>query len=75
VVFSHDIFQVDPSGGVLWNGAAENLSAAKAHIRKLAAGEYLILDQNTQQRLRVTIPSAQIVGPLESLNALRNSRD
>jgi hypothetical protein len=53
---SLDIFKID-SGGVLWRGAAESIDAAKARIQKLALsspGEYLILNQNTGDRIRVT---------------------
>ena len=55
MLLSHDVFKIDP-GGVLWRGAAESVAAAKARIQELALsspGEYLILDQNTGQRVRV----------------------
>jgi hypothetical protein len=53
-----DIFKADPDGTVLWRGAAEDLVAAKARIKKLALsspGEYLILDQHTGQRFSITL--------------------
>jgi hypothetical protein len=58
---SLDIFKIDSGGSVLWRGAVESFAAAKARIQKLALsspGEYLILDQNTGNRIRVA-PSTQ----------------
>ena len=58
---SVDIFKIDPGGRVLWRGAVETFVAAKARIQKLALssvsspGEYLILDQDTGQRVLVTL--------------------
>jgi hypothetical protein len=52
-----DIFKTASDGGVLWRGAVASIEAAKARIQKLALsspGEYLILDQNTGQRVLVT---------------------
>jgi hypothetical protein len=53
---SFDIFKIDPDGRVLWCAAVENVVAAKTRIKKLAessAGDYLILDQKTDQRVLV----------------------
>ena len=58
-----DIFKTDSDGGVVWRGAAETLVAAKASIKKFALsapGEYLIFDQNTGSRVRIT-PDTQAV--------------
>ena len=58
---SLDIFKIDPGGRVLWRGAVESFVAAKARIQKLALsslsspGEYLILDQDTGQRVLVML--------------------
>ena len=57
---SLDIFKID-GGNALWREAVESFEAAKACIQKLALsspGEYLIFDQHTGNRVRVT-PSAQ----------------
>lgn len=51
-----DIFKRDSDGSVLWRGAAENLAAAKACIKKFAIsspGEYLVLDQHTGDQVRI----------------------
>ena len=53
-----DIFKTDSDGSVLWRGAAEDFVAAKRRIEKLALsspGEYLILDQDTGQRVLVML--------------------
>jgi hypothetical protein len=58
---SLDIFKIDPGGRVLWRGAVETFVAAKARIQNLALssvsspGEYLILDQDTGQRVLVML--------------------
>jgi hypothetical protein len=58
---SLDIFKIDPGGRVLWRGAVESFVAAKARIQKLALsslsspGEYLILDQDTGQRVLIML--------------------
>jgi hypothetical protein len=51
-----DIFRIE-GGSVLWRGTVETFEAAKARIQKLALsspGEYLIFDQTTGNRVRVT---------------------
>ena len=53
---SLDIFKIDPGRGVLWRGAVKSLVAATARVRMLALcspGEYLILDEDTGQRILV----------------------
>jgi len=55
---SHDIFKIDSDGSVLWRGTAESLVVAKLRIQTLARvspGDYLVLDQHTGDRLRITI--------------------
>ena len=55
-----DIFQTDSDGSVLWRGAEESFLAAKRLIEKLALsspGEYLILNQQTGDRVRVMLPN------------------
>ena len=55
-----DIFKIDGSNA-LWREAVETFESAKACIQKLAVsapGEYLIFDQHTGNRARVT-PSTQ----------------
>ena len=57
MVPSLDIFKIDPGRGVLWRGAVKSFVAAKARIQMLALsspGEYLILDEDTGQRIVVT---------------------
>jgi len=62
---SLDILRIDPNGRVLWCGAVESFVAAKARIEKLALclpGEYLIVDQDTGDRVLVMLlcaPSTQ----------------
>jgi hypothetical protein len=54
VLPSLDIFKIDPGRSVLWRGAVKSFVAAKARIRMLALsspGEYLILDEDTGQRI------------------------
>ncbi len=54
-----DIFKTYWDGSLLWRGAAENLAAAKASIKKFAVstpGEYLVLDQNTGHSVRIMWP-------------------
>jgi len=73
---SLDIFKIDPGGRVLWRGAVESFVAAKARIQKLALsslsspGEYLILDQDTGQRVLVMLlgisPQARLVTKLDA---------
>ena len=56
---SHDIFEIDLDGRVLWRGAVESFEAAKAHIEKLALsspGEYLVLDQDTGHKVCIMVP-------------------
>jgi hypothetical protein len=56
VLPSLDIFKIDPGHGVLWRGAVKSLVAANARIQMLALsspGEYLILDEDTGQRILV----------------------
>jgi uncharacterized protein (AIM24 family) len=56
VLPSLDIFKIDPGHGVLWRGAVKSLVAANARIRMLALsspGEYLVLDEDTGQRILV----------------------
>jgi hypothetical protein len=61
MVPSLDIFKIDPGGRLLWRGAVESLVAAKARIHRLAlcslssSGDYLILDQDTGQRVFVML--------------------
>jgi hypothetical protein len=80
MVPSLDIFKIDPGGRVLWRGAVEGFVAAKARIQKLAlsslssSGEYLILDQDTGQRVLVMLleVSTQVNLVVESHNAPRD---
>jgi len=48
-----DIFQIQDNG-VLWVGSALTLDEAQEHLRQIAGfapGEYLLLNQNTGNRL------------------------
>jgi hypothetical protein len=57
-----DIFRLEPEGTVCWLGAAESLEDANARIRQLAASGkvgFVILDQNTGNRLIVELPPDQ----------------
>jgi hypothetical protein len=67
-----DIFKIDPAGRVLWHGAVETFVAAKARIQNLALsslsspGEYLILDQDTGQRVLAMLLGVSLqTGPVE----------
>jgi hypothetical protein len=54
-----DIFKTDPDGSVLWRGTVQSLVAAKLRIQRLALsspGEYLVIDQHTGDRIRITLP-------------------
>ena len=58
---SLDIFRIDPGGRVLWCGAVKSFVAAKARIQMLAVsspGEYLILDEETGNRILVMLLGA-----------------
>ena len=58
---SLDIFRIDPGGRVLWCGAVKSFVAAKARIQMLAVsspGEYLILDEDTGNRILVMLLGA-----------------
>lgn len=49
-----DVFQKEPSGSVLWRGAAATLEEATARVRKFAInapGEYVILNVRTGNKL------------------------
>jgi hypothetical protein len=70
MVPSLDIFKIDPGGHLSWRGAVESLVAAKARIHKLAlcslslSGDYLILDQDTEQRVLVMVLGVSVqTGP------------
>ena len=54
-----DIFKTYSDGSVLWRGAVQSLVAAKLRIQRLALsspGEYLVIDQHTGNRVRITLP-------------------
>jgi hypothetical protein len=56
MLHSLDIFKIDPHRGVLWRGAVKSFVAAKVRIQMLALsspGEYLILDEDTGERILV----------------------
>ena len=58
---SLDIFRIDPGGRVLWCGAVKSFVAANARIQMLAVsspGEYLILDEDTGNRILVMLLGA-----------------
>jgi hypothetical protein len=58
---SLDIFKIISGDEVLWRGAAETFVAAKLRIQRLALsspGDYLILDQHTGDRVRITVEVA-----------------
>ena len=76
---SLDIFRIDPGGRVLWCGAVKGFVAAKARIQMLAVsspGEYLILDEDTGNRILVmllgvsTQSQCRRVGLKESVSGL-----
>ena len=51
---SLDTFKIDPDGGVPWRGAVKSFAVAQARIQMLglsSRGEYIILDEDTGQRL------------------------
>ena len=59
-----DIFQVQDSG-VLWVGSALTLDEAQEHVRQLAElapGEYLLLNQNTGNRLVIKVDGGHGAG-------------
>src|ERR1700676_1439358 len=60
---SLDIFRIDPGGRVFWCGAVRNFVAAKARIQMLAVsspGEYLIVDEDSGNRILVVLPGAPL---------------
>jgi hypothetical protein len=53
-----DIFEAEIGGTVVWLGSAITLEDAKARIEKVAvrtSGEYLVLNQRTGNKLRITL--------------------
>ena len=59
MVPSFDIFQIHSIGDVLWRDALESLVGVRVSIEKLKTssfGEYVIFDQNTGQKIFVTLP-------------------
>jgi hypothetical protein len=59
-----DIFKNDAEG-VLWQGAAQNLVAAKLRIQRLALfspGEYFVLNQRTGDRVSIMPDASTPVG-------------
>jgi len=64
-----DIFKIDPGSGVIWRGAVASFVAAKARIQMLALsspGEYIILDQDTGQRVLVMLLGVSGARPIPS---------
>jgi DNA-binding NarL/FixJ family response regulator len=60
---SFDIFKVE-SNGLRWVEAAVDLERATARVKALAAsspGEYIILDQNTGEKISIKPPTRRIV--------------
>jgi hypothetical protein len=53
-----DIFRAENNGSVLWLGAAASVAEAKARVREIgmhAPGEYLLLDQETGNKLAIRL--------------------
>jgi hypothetical protein len=60
MLHSLDILKIDPGGGVLWRGSVKSFAAAKARVQMLALsspGEYIILDEDTGERISSTTHS------------------
>jgi hypothetical protein len=60
MLHSFDVFQIDEHGRVIWRGFVESLPAARVTIQRLmqaTPSDYLILDQNSGQRL--VVPKAK----------------
>lgn len=58
-----DIFKVD-SSGLRWMEVAADLERAKARVKLLAAsspGEYIILNQNTGEKISIKPPTKRII--------------
>ena len=64
MVSSFDIFKIDPIGNVSWRDSAENLAAAEKRVATLSTvvpGEYLIFNQQTQERFAVGIAAVELL--------------
>ena len=58
-----DIFKVE-SSGLCWMEAVSDLQRAKARVKVLAAsspGEYVILNQNTGEKISIKPPTKRII--------------
>jgi len=56
MIHSFDIFRVEPSGHVLWQGSTESFLTANKHIQKITMsfpGKYIILNQITGEKVVV----------------------
>jgi hypothetical protein len=71
-----DIFQVQDSG-VLWVGSALTVEEAQQHVRQIAGfapGEYLLLNQNTGNRLVIKSDGGHGAGLSSGSQAQRDSQ-
>ena len=56
-----DIFKVQADGSLRWMAAAANVESAKARVKKLGPGEYVIVDQQVGRRISIKSPAKQVV--------------
>jgi hypothetical protein len=71
-----DVFQVQDSG-VLWVGSAQTLEEAQEHVRQkagFAPGEYLLLNQNTGNRLVIKFDGGHGAGLSSGSQTRRDSQ-
>jgi hypothetical protein len=62
-----DIFRTETNGGVLWIESAATLESAKARVQELgkrSPGEYLLLNQETGNKLVIRLDGVNGVRPL-----------
>jgi hypothetical protein len=62
-----DIFRTETNGGVLWIESAATLQDARARVQELgmrSPGEYLLLNQETGNKLVVRLDGVSGVRPL-----------
>jgi hypothetical protein len=81
MIHSFDIFKIQPSGQVSWQGTQESFLTAEKHIQKIilsSPGQYIILNQITGDKVVLGQPCdpTQVASSgVESGDAARNGMD
>jgi hypothetical protein len=81
IIHSFDIFKIQPSGQVRWQGTQESFLTAKRHIQKImlsSPGQYIILNQITGDKVvlgQACVPTQLASSGVESGDAARNGMD